>query len=74
MTFQLHGAYEHHISYDNTSGTFNADSGTSFGNANSYISFIKHQGWITSNGYTSNYYISDSDIKLIRAFTSIIVN
>ncbi|WP_273707233.1 BppU family phage baseplate upper protein [Leuconostoc mesenteroides] len=74
MTFQLHGAYEHHISYDNTSGTFNADSGTSFGNANSYISFINHQGWITSNGYTSNYYISDSDIKLIRAFTSIIVN
>lgn len=73
MTYQLHGAYEHHIEYFNSQGTFNNGSGTLFGNANQFISFNKFQGWITSNGYSTDYVISDSDVKLMRAFTGLIV-
>lgn len=71
MAFQLHGAYEHNIYYKDSTGTFNNASGTIFGNANAEIDFYNHHGWLTSNGFSYGYRISNSKVKLSRAFTDL---
>lgn len=71
--FQLHGHYEHNITFKNTVGNMGLSSGQTFGEANTRVTLENHTGWI-SGGYLGDYKIVRSKIRMRRIPYGLIEN
>lgn len=72
-SYQLHGAYEHDITFEDCIGNFGSFSGEQFGNASKNINFVRHKGTFTGGGYSLNYKVRDSEIDLNGTYTDITI-
>lgn len=71
--FQLHGAYEHDITFEDCIGNFGSYSGEQFGNATKNVSFTRHKGTFTGGGYSLGYTVRDSSIDINGTYTDITI-